>query len=263
MLCTAMYPIQKNPILAVFTGAGLSAESGIPTFRVGVDALWEGHSIEEVCDFRTWRNNRHAVHNFYNARRLAAARAQPNAAHIALSAWQARWGGERVVLMTQNVDDLLERAGATDVCHLHGRLDWMRCTACDHRWHVGAASWNPDTDRCPHCSSPDDVKPDVVFFHEMAPEYDRLISLVERLRMVDSAVVMGTSCQVVPFDFYLSSSPCWTAINSLDPVGEMGDRVLRFDKVLAGTATDAVVRLEGVLSERMQSGVDPDKDGWS
>ena len=245
------YPTQPNPLLAVFTGAGLSAESGIPTFRVGTDALWEGHRIEEVCDFATWKDNRAAVHRFYNARRLAAAKAEPNEAHRTLARWQARWGTSRVVLMTQNVDDLLERAGAAEVCHLHGRLDWMFCTACAHRWHVGAIQWDPETDRCPKCASRKGVKPDVVFFHEAAPEYARLHKLVRDIRTVDSAVVMGTSCAVVPFDLMLAPSPCWKAVNSLQPIEELGKRVLVFDMVLGMGATEAVGKLEPVLAGRM------------
>ena len=249
-------PMPVNPLLVVFTGAGLSAESGIPTFRMGADALWEGHRIEEVCDFTTWKRNRNAVHAFYNKRRLAAAVAEPNAAHYALARWQSQWGADRVVLMTQNVDGLLERAGASDVCHLHGRLDWMLCTACSHKWHVGPVEWNCHTDRCPHCNSVRGVKPDVVFFGEMAPEYDKLHSLVRSLRSVDSALVMGTSCQVVPFDVLLSKSRCWNGLNSLNPIEEMGDRVLVFDMVLGMPATEAVVaggKLEVILEERMRS----------
>ena len=249
------YPTQPNPTLAVFTGAGLSAESGIPTFRVGTDALWEGHRIEEVCNFTTWKANRHAVHRFYNSRRLAAAKAEPNGAHRTLARWQARWGTSRVALVTQNVDDLLERAGAVEVCHVHGRLDWMHCTACAHKWHVGAVEWDPETDRCPKCTSRKGVKPDVVFFHEMAPEYERMYRVIRNLRSVDSALVMGTSCQVVPFDFHLGPSPCWKGVNSLQPIEELGKRVLVFDMVLGMSATEAVVKLEPVLSGRMGDAV--------
>ena len=239
------------PKLVVFTGAGLSAESGIPTFRVGVDALWEGHSVEEVCYISTWKQNRAAVHQFYNARRTASAGAEPNAAHRALAAWQRRWGAE---LITQNVDDLLERAGAEDVVHLHGRIGHMLCTACGHRWHIGNRDWNWETERCPKCSSIKGVKPDVVFFGEEAPLYARLNKVVEDLGAGDVALVMGTSCDVVHFDLMLERKRCFKAINSLDPIGELGTRVLVFDMVLGMPASQALPKLEAKFTELLGPG---------
>ncbi|MGF6303268.1 MULTISPECIES: SIR2 family NAD-dependent protein deacylase [Paraburkholderia] len=100
-----------GPRLFVFSGAGLSAESGIPTFRTG-DGIWTQESIDEVCNFLTWRRNREAVFRFYNQRISEKRDAHPNDAHRILAAWQSPWGAERVRLITQNIDDLLERAGA-------------------------------------------------------------------------------------------------------------------------------------------------------
>ena len=157
----------RDPHLVVFTGAGLSAESGLPTFRGG-DGLWEGRHIDQVCNQLTWKRNVDAVHRFYNDRRAAAAKAQPNRAHRLLASWQDRY---RCTLITQNVDDLLERAGAGDVMHVHGRLDRMRCEACGTAWEIGASSWGPYTGRCPKCASRRGVRPDVIFFHERAPRY--------------------------------------------------------------------------------------------
>ena len=236
--------------VVVFTGAGLSAESGIPTFRVGTDALWEGHRIEEVCDFNTWKNNRELVHRFYDARRVTAAAASPNAAHYALARWQIRWGAE---LLTQNVDDLLERAGASEVVHLHGSLRRMRCTACGHTWELEGLTWDPTTGRCPvqRCASLRGVKPDVVFFHEGAPEYANMYRTIRQLRPEDTVIVMGTSCAVIPFQTMLRGSFAGArVINSLRPIEELGEGVLTFNHVLGMPATEAVARIEDLLRER-------------
>ena len=243
--------INGKPVLAVFSGAGLSAESGIPTFRTGAGALWEGHSIQEVCTFSTWRDNRAAVHRFYNARRKSCETAEPNAAHYALADWQKRWGA---LMVTQNVDNLLERAGCTDVLHLHGSLTRMHCTACGHKWDIGYSEWDAETGTCPFCFSVEDVKPDVVFFGEIAEAYDRLYEIIRSLTAADTAVVMGTGCAVVPFDLHLSVSACYKAINSLNPIEELGKRVLIFDNVLGMPASQAVQRLEPTIRLRMSAG---------
>lgn len=166
------------PQLVILSGAGLSAESGLRTFRDS-GGLWEGHDIDTVCNFENWRENFTLVHGFYQARRAAAAQAVPNPAHEAVARWQRRWPSH---LLTQNVDDLLERAGCTDVCHLHGRLQDMRCFACDHDWEHGLGPWAVGDDACPNCGNTDAVKPGVVFFGEMAPEYRRLQRVMDSLR---------------------------------------------------------------------------------
>lgn len=234
----------------VFTGAGLSAESGIPTYRVGTDALWEGHRIEEVVDYRTWKNNPQLVHRFYDARRAAFAQAQPNSAHYALARWQARWGAQ---LLTQNVDDLLERAGAADVVHLHGEIKLMRCTECGCGWEMEGVTWDPITDRCPFppCGSSHGVKPDMVFFHEQAPRYADMNRVIDHLRPEDTVIVLGTSCVVIPFHKLLRRSKAELRIfNSLNPKKELGEDVKTFNHVLEMPATEAVTHLEALLIER-------------
>lgn len=106
----------KGPRLYVFSGAGLSAESGLSTFRTG-NGIWTQENLDEVCNFLNWRKNREAVFRFYNERIAEKRDARPNKAHVMLAAWQHTWGKERVRLITQNVDDMLERAGALHVTH--------------------------------------------------------------------------------------------------------------------------------------------------
>ena len=112
-----------KPKLIVISGAGLSAESGMALFRGG-NGLWNGHKISEVCWFPTWQANARLVYSFYNGLRVDLGTREPNPAHIKLAEWQRLYGA---ILVTQNVDDLLERAGCQDVLHLHGFLTSMQC----------------------------------------------------------------------------------------------------------------------------------------
>jgi NAD-dependent deacetylase len=179
----------------VCAGAGLSAESGIPTFRTG-GGIWSQESIDEVCNFLTWRRNREAVFRFYNERISEKRDARPNEAHLILAAWQSTWGAERVRLITQNIDDLLEQAGAQDVTHLHGDMHSMLCTSCDLRFPKSGEAYRLDT-ACPRCGAVETVKPGVVFFHESAPEYMKLHRAQHEMTSDDVFIAIGTAFQVV------------------------------------------------------------------
>lgn len=182
--------------LFVISGAGLSAESGLSTFRDS-NGLWERHDIGRICHMATWKANRSEVFRFYAQRRRDVAAAAPNAAHLAVAGWQARWGADNVHLLTQNVDDLLERAGATRVVHLHGDLESLLCTACGTRWAVSLEEYQEHT-RCPKCKSLRGVKPGVVFFGERADQYRVLARMHKSIRADDVLIVIGTSFEVIP-----------------------------------------------------------------
>ena len=140
--------IPLNAKIVILTGAGISAESGIETFRAE-DGLWAQHRVEDVATPEGFARDPELVVNFYNARRAQAAEAEPNAAHQALAELEKKHRGE-VVLITQNVDDLHERGGSEVVMHMHGHLKGALCAACDHRWPapmVMAAG-----DACPACA---------------------------------------------------------------------------------------------------------------
>ncbi|MFM0185563.1 NAD-dependent deacetylase [Paraburkholderia nemoris] len=185
----------SSPRLYVFSGAGLSAESGIPTFRTG-NGIWTQESIDKVCNFLTWRQNREAVFRFYNARIFETRDSRPNEAHQILAAWQSMWGTERVRLITQNIDDLLERAGAQHVTHLHGDMHSMLCTSCDLRFPKDGDEYRLDT-ACPGCGEVEAVKPGVVFFQEAAPEYTKLHRMQREMTDDDLFVAIGSAFHVV------------------------------------------------------------------
>ncbi|TMV90516.1 NAD-dependent deacylase [Thioclava sp. BHET1] len=176
--------------IVILTGAGISAESGIRTFRAS-DGLWEDHRIEDVATPEGFESDPDLVHQFYNARRAAARAAQPNAAHSALAALEADPAHE-VLIITQNVDDLHERAGSTRVIHMHGSLFGALCHACGHRWP--APQTMARTDACPECGA-QASRPDIVWFGEMPY---RMEEIVRALEAADLFVSIGTSGNVYP-----------------------------------------------------------------
>ena len=177
--------------IVILTGAGVSAESGLATFR-GADGLWEGHRVEDVATPQAFAWDPELVHKFYNARRAQLAAVEPNEAHRALARLDAEWPGE-LLLVTQNVDDLHERAGSKRLIHMHGELTSGWCLACDERfpWSgpMGEAA------ACASCSRESQVRPDIVWFGEMPYEMDRI---EESLRDCDLFVSIGTSGAVYP-----------------------------------------------------------------
>ncbi len=187
---------RRMPRMYVFSGAGLSAESGISTFRTG-DGIWSRDSIDEVCNYLTWRRNRPAVFRFYNERLAEYGDARPNDAHRLLAEWQETWGTERVHLVTQNIDDLLEQAGARQVTHLHGDMVTLLCTDCDHRFPMSGEKLDPQA-TCPSCGHADGVKPGVVFFNEAAPEYETLWRIQSAMTPDDLFIAIGTAFEVIP-----------------------------------------------------------------
>ena len=185
--------------LFVFTGAGLSAESGISTFR-DANGLWENHSIMDVCHIMTWDINKSLVFDFYNARRQQLREVSPNAAHATRAELERELGEGRFFHVTMNVDDLAEAAGMENVVHVHGKLKEMRCLSCKHVWDVGYDAVPVDT-ACPICGKNDRVKPNVVFFGESAPLYEKMWQIFYMPRVGDIILIIGTSGVVVSLNW--------------------------------------------------------------
>jgi NAD-dependent deacetylase len=176
--------------IVILTGAGISAESGIATFR-GPGGLWEGHRVEDVCTPEALARDPALVHRFYDLRRAALASVSPNAAHDALARLDREWGGE-LLIVTQNVDDLHERAGAVRLLHMHGELRSALCAACGTRRAWTAAL--PPGSACPACGAAA-LRPDIVFFGEMPYQMERIEDVLSR---ADLFVSIGTSGAVYP-----------------------------------------------------------------
>jgi NAD-dependent deacetylase len=176
---------RKN--LVVLSGAGISAESGLKTFRDS-DGLWEGYDVTEVATPRAWRRNPKLVLDFYNMRRQNVADAKPNAAHFGLAALEEDFN---VTIITQNIDDLHERGGSTRVMHLHGEIFKMRSEYDEHRlYEIRSDMKLGDMDDHGH-----QLRPAIVWFEEPVPMIELAIPIVHK---ADIFVVIGTSLVVYP-----------------------------------------------------------------
>ena len=176
--------------IVILTGAGISAESGVKTFRDS-GGLWEGHEVQDVATPEAFVRNRKLVQRFYDERRQQIQTVEPNAAHLALARLEAQHSGQLLVI-TQNVDDLHERAGSERVIHMHGELLKARCVACGHRlkWRENLSHEPP----CPECGQAE-LRPDIVWFGEVPYHLD---AIEDALTNCDLFAAIGTSGQVHP-----------------------------------------------------------------
>ena len=219
--------------VVVLTGAGISAESGLKTFRDS-GGLWEGHSIDEVATPEGFVKNPDLVHTFYNQRRAQLLEeAQPNAAHKALAEFERAFSG-RFTLITQNVDNLHEQAGSQNVLHMHGELLKVRCQEClqSITWQTGL---NSDT-VSPCCNVKGSLRPDIVWFGEIPMHMNHIEQVLEQC---DLFISIGTSGQVYPaagFVQLASFAGAQTVEINLEACG----RYSRFDHAIYGPATQVV-----------------------
>jgi len=192
--------------IVVLTGAGISAESGINTFR-GSDGLWEGHDIMEVASPTGWNNNPELVLNFYNKRRSQLHTVSPNKAHTSLVSLEQKY---KVTIITQNVDDLHERAGSDTVIHLHGELLKVRSQFDDDL----VLDWKDDLRLGDFCEHNSQLRPHIVWFGEEVPMLEHAMSITEQ---ADILIVIGTSMQVYPAASLLQFASSSTPIYFIDP----------------------------------------------
>jgi NAD-dependent deacetylase len=189
--------------VVVLTGAGISAESGVPTFR-DADGLWEGHRVEDVATPEAFERQPSVVHRFYDLRRAALSGVHPNPAHLALARLEAALGGDLLVV-TQNIDDLHERAGSVGVLHMHGSLRSALCRSCGSRveWEGDLGDFPP----CPSCHQTE-LRPDVVWFGEVPYELGRIFAALEDAELF---VSIGTSGAVYPAAGFVQAAAAYGA----------------------------------------------------
>ena len=173
--------------ITVISGAGISAESGLPTYR-GPAGLWRGKSFESLASPHAWRTDAATVLAFYNERRAAVLKAQPNAAHLALARLERAF---EVCIVTQNIDDLHERAGSTRVIHIHGEILKARSTVPPEAVY----EWRRDIEPGDRCERGGQLRPHVVWFNELVLDFELAEQAVER---ADKVLVVGTSLSVFP-----------------------------------------------------------------
>ncbi|MEO2058823.1 MAG: NAD-dependent deacylase [Mesonia sp.] len=192
--------------VVVLSGAGISAESGIKTFRDD-NGLWEGHDVMVVASPEGWKNNQELVLDFYNKCRRQLKTVQPNAAHEALVKLEEKY---HVDIITQNVDDLHERAGSSQVTHLHGELFKVRSTFDEDL----ILDWKDDLNLGDFCEHNSQLRPHVVWFGEQVPMLEVAVSLVEK---ADLLIIVGTSMQVYPAASLMHYAPENTPVYFIDP----------------------------------------------
>ncbi|WP_430613018.1 SIR2 family NAD-dependent protein deacylase [Flavobacterium sp. JP2137] len=192
--------------LVVLSGAGMSAESGIKTFR-DADGLWEGHEVMEVASPEGWHNNRELVLDFYNQRRRHLLEVTPNKGHRILADLQNDF---KMSIITQNVDDLHERAGSQNVIHLHGELLKVRSEIAPEM----VLDWTTDLNSSDRNAEGHALRPDIVWFGEAVPEMERAINVVKE---ADFVLVIGTSLQVYPAASLMDYAPKRAVIYYIDP----------------------------------------------
>ncbi len=191
--------IKAGQSIVILTGAGISAESGLATFRAS-DGLWENHRVEDVATPEAFDRDPDLVQKFYNLRRKGVKDVTPNPAHKALAKLEKHWDGE-ILIVTQNIDDLHERAGSKNLIHMHGEVLKIFCTKCaggEMNEHVKKIEWHDDlftNTPCPSCGESGGLRPDIVWFGEMPYEMDRIYNA---LAQCDLFISIGTSGNVYP-----------------------------------------------------------------
>lgn len=226
-------PLDPEGLIVILTGAGISADSGVRTFRAA-DGLWEEHRVEDVATPEAFVRDPALVQRFYNERRRQLKSVVPNEAHWALARLEREWRGE-VLVVTQNVDDLHDRAGTRNLIHMHGELLKARCLWCGevHRWEEDILAES----RCPSCSRSGGLRPHIVWFGEMPLRMDSICEALERCALF---AAIGTSGNVYPAAGFVSMVPPGTHTVELNLEASLVGPAFR--ERLQGRAAEAVPR---------------------
>ncbi|HLV62736.1 NAD-dependent deacylase [Galbibacter sp.] len=224
--------------IAVLTGAGVSAESGLKTFR-DADGLWEGHDVMTVATPQGWKNNTELVLEFYNQRRRQLLEVKPNAAHLALAKLEEQFC---VDIITQNVDDLHERAGSSSVIHLHGELLKARSTVDPQL----IFPWTQDIKLGDLCKHHQQIRPHIVWFGEAVPLLEEAAAIVGR---ADIVMVIGTSMQVYPAAGLVDYKKPGVPLYFIDPNPSITEHAITDLKIIAEKATVGVPIAVDLLSD--------------
>jgi NAD-dependent deacetylase len=232
--------IRKN--IVILTGAGVSAESGISTFR-DAGGLWENHRLQDVATPEGFEADPHLVHRFYNARRAQLHEVDPNAAHFALAALERAWEGRgNFLLVTQNVDDLHERAGSRRLLHMHGELRRLHCTGCGET-HPHEQDAGLDLD-CPACGRAGTMRPDIVWFGEIPYHMDEIGAALDE---ADIFCAVGTSGLVYPAAGFAAEAMHNRRGCELFEINPSPTGVGMYDHIIAAPATSGVAELLRLL----------------
>jgi NAD-dependent deacetylase len=221
--------------IVILTGAGISAESGIKTFRDS-NGLWEEHKIEDVASSEGFARDPQLVYNFYNKRReqLSSSQVKPNAAHMALAKLEKEFSGDMVII-TQNVDNLHERGDSQNILHMHGELTKMRCSRTNQIYSIEGEL--DDSTICPCCEVEGHLRPHIVWFGEMPLYMDQI---EEYLSTCDLFISIGTSGQVYPAAMFVRSAKQYADAYTIELNLESTEQSSIFDESIMGKASEIV-----------------------
>ena len=228
--------------VVILSGAGLSAESGISTFRDG-GGLWDEYDVSVICNYDSMEKNEDLTIEFYDKRRADLESKEPNRAHKVIAELKKEYCSD-IAVITQNVDNLFEKAGMSsdDVIHLHGFMPEVRCQSCERTYNIGYKNQREfNGGLCPECSSK--LRPNIVFFGEQAPMYEKLSEHISDCQLF---IVIGTSGEVVGVNTiaqFVESS----ILNNLEPSRAIEDGL--FSKVLYMRATEAIDEIANEIDE--------------
>lgn len=215
----------------ILSGAGLSAESGISTFRDD-NGLWENHRIEDVCLKGCLETNRNITIDFYDMLRTNLKDKEPNHAHRVISELKIKYPND-IAVITQNIDDLFEKANCPNVLHLHGFLKELRCESCDEVLNINYEIQSENYHTCSKCNNK--LRPNIVFFGEKTPKYD---DLNNELLDCEVLIVIGTSGAVINTDMFLNENMKLTILNNLEPSAYLYHQL--YTKAIFEPATKAI-----------------------
>jgi len=215
----------------ILSGAGISAESGISTFR-DTNGLWEKYKIKDICTVGCLHKNRKATIDFYDYRRSELKDKEPNYAHKVISQLKSKYPNE-IAVITQNVDDMFEKADCPDVLHLHGFLKELKCKKCNTILDIGYEKQSGNYESCSKCNKL--LRPNIVFFGEQAPKYK---DMYKEFKNCEVLVVIGTSGAVINTDMFLNSQIKFSILNNLEESSYINDSL--YSKVLYKKATLAI-----------------------
>ena len=229
----------------ILSGAGISAESGISTFRES-DGLWEKHRVEDVCSAGCLDTNEEGTKKFYDARRADIKDKVPNYAHKLIVELKQKYPDE-ISVLTQNIDDLFEKAGIKEheIVHLHGFLRELRCRECDEIFEIGYVNQDEFASKCPSCGGK--LRPNIVFFGEAAPEYQKLTQELNRCELI---VVIGTSGNVLDVTYFAQLTD-YSILNNLEPSNAIDDTY--FTKVYYAKATEAIAEIAEYIEDFLEA----------
>ena len=230
--------------IIILSGAGLSAQSGISTFRDS-DGLWENHDVKRICSYGCLEWNYDETIDFYNQRRQDIQDKEPNYAHETITKLKKEFP-DKIEIITQNVDNLLERAGCSDILHLHGFLPEIRCMKCDTVVNISYDLQDESNGTCPNCSAK--MRPNVVFFGEEAPRYNTMHEILNECGLF---VVIGTSGNVIDVSF-LTQYADFSILNNLEPSDAIIEDV--FNQIYYDSATNSIDNIENDIRHYIEHG---------